>query len=92
MGLGGQYAFTKKQEKRKLDLMKGPEPEVPKGPGLIDRMFNSKWNPVKKLTNEEYSVMLEERLLRVDADIAIAEEELQKLRKEAALKEVVIKK
>lgn len=72
-------------------MMGGPPPEEPKGPGLMDRMFNTRWNPIKKLSNEEYSNMLEDRLLRVDADIAIAEEELLKLKQEAALKEAATK-
>lgn len=40
---------------------------------------------MKKLSNEEYGKMLEERLLAVEADIALADEELQNLRSEAGM-------
>ena len=41
-----------------------------------------KWSPMKVLTDEEYESMLREKLLRVDAEIAIVDEDLGKLREE----------
>ena len=41
-----------------------------------------KWSPMKKLSDEEYGNMLKERLLRVEADIALLDEELEKVRSE----------
>lgn len=41
---------------------------------------NSSWfNPMRKLSDEEYKHMLQEKLIRVEAEIALIEESLQKL-------------
>ncbi|KAB8296129.1 hypothetical protein EYC80_008922 [Monilinia laxa] len=41
---------------------------------------DSKWVPWKKLTDDEYEGMLKERLLKVDAEIAILDENLESLK------------
>ena len=48
--------------------------------GFWNQVADMKWSPMKKLSDEEYSNMLKERLLRVEADIALVDEELEKLR------------
>lgn len=57
--------------------------------GLVDssrsesfwrRMAESKWTPFKVLSDEEYEVMLRERLLRVNAELAIINDKIEKLR------------
>lgn len=45
--------------------------------------LDSKWSPVKLLTDDEYEKMLQEKLLRVNAEIALVEESIEKLRAEA---------
>ncbi|TGO26248.1 hypothetical protein BPAE_0063g00170 [Botrytis paeoniae] len=47
-----------------------------------DDWMNSKWVPWKKLSDDEYEGMLKERLLKVDAEIAILDESLQALREQ----------
>lgn len=47
-----------------------------------DDWMNSKWVPWKKLSDDEYEGMLGERLLKVDAEIAILDESLQALREQ----------
>ena len=46
------------------------------------RVANSKWSPMKVLSNEEYESMLRERLLRVNAEIALVDENIERLRAE----------
>ncbi|KAL2037490.1 hypothetical protein N7G274_009771 [Stereocaulon virgatum] len=41
-----------------------------------------KWMPMRALSDEEYGNMLRERLLRVEADIALVDEEMERLRVE----------
>lgn len=36
--------------------------------------FTSKWSPMTKLSDEQYKEMLEERILRLEADLAILDE------------------
>lgn len=48
--------------------------------GFWNKVADRKWSPMKRLSDEEYGNMLKERLLRVEADIALVDEELEKLR------------
>ena len=41
-----------------------------------------KWSPLKTLSDEEYGDMLREKLLRVEAEIALVDEEVGRLRAE----------
>lgn len=42
--------------------------------------FWSKWSPITPLSDEDYEKILEERLLRVEADIAIVDDHIKELR------------
>ncbi|TVY91543.1 hypothetical protein LAWI1_G001747 [Lachnellula willkommii] len=42
--------------------------------------MNSKWSPVKVLSDAEYEELLQERLLRVNAEIALVDETIEDLR------------
>ena len=46
------------------------------GPGMWQRFLSSKYNLMTKLTDEEYEDILQERLLRVEAEIALVDEKL----------------
>ena len=39
---------------------------------------------MKRLSNEEYGNMLREKLLRIDAEIALVDDEVERLRREEA--------
>lgn len=43
----------------------------------------SRWSPLKKLTDEEYTDMMSEKMLRIDADIALIDDRIAELRKQA---------
>lgn len=61
LGAGGQFASNS---------WSGPE----SSPRKQSSWFTSKWSPMTKLSDEEYKTMLEEKILRVEADLAILEE------------------
>ncbi|KAK3997699.1 hypothetical protein QBC44DRAFT_71263 [Cladorrhinum sp. PSN332] len=42
--------------------------------------FWAKWSPITQLSDEDYEKLLEERLLRVEADIAIIDDHIKQLR------------
>lgn len=42
--------------------------------------LNSKWSPMKVLSDSEYENMLREKLLRVNAQIALVDENIEALR------------
>ena len=74
LGLAGQVAVDvaapKIEESRKQS----------NGPGLIERIASSKWSPMTRLSDEEYERMLKERLLRVEAEIALVDEDIAKVK------------
>ncbi|KAL9592722.1 MAG: hypothetical protein Q9179_006431 [Wetmoreana sp. 5 TL-2023] len=43
------------------------------------RALDSKWSPMKILSDEEYEKMLKQKLLRVEAEIAILDEDIAKV-------------
>ncbi|KAL8643620.1 MAG: hypothetical protein Q9210_007614 [Variospora velana] len=47
---------------------------------LWKRILNSKYSPMKVLSDEQYGDLLREKLVRVDAEIAIVDEEIGKVK------------
>ncbi|KAL8686245.1 MAG: hypothetical protein Q9218_007244 [Villophora microphyllina] len=82
-GFAGQHFYNT------LDARRGP-PIAPDGASTTGRgdsntdqpvwkrALNSRWSPMKVLSDEEYEKMLKQKLLRVDAEIAILEENIAK--------------
>lgn len=42
--------------------------------------LRSNWSPLRKLTDQEYIDMMEEKILRVDADIALIDDRITELK------------
>ena len=49
---------------------------------FLHRIAEKKWIPLKALTDTEYENMLREKLLRVDAEVAILDEDIEKVKRE----------
>lgn len=49
----------------------------------MQRFAQSKWSPMSVLTDEQYEEMLQERLLKVEAEIAIIDERIEGVKKAA---------
>ena len=47
---------------------------------LKNSWLNSKWSPMKVLSDHEYENMLQEKLLKVNAEIALVDENIKALR------------
>ncbi|KAI1980308.1 hypothetical protein LOZ53_001780 [Ophidiomyces ophidiicola] len=47
---------------------------------LLERLAESKWMPIKTLTDEKYKDMLNEKLLGVEVEIALIDERIDELR------------
>lgn len=69
LGAGGQFA-----------LNKWPASVGPSTEGNKSSWLDSRWSPMKKLTDEEYEHILEEKLLRLDAEIAIIDDNIADLK------------
>ncbi|KAG0124381.1 hypothetical protein HOY82DRAFT_573246 [Tuber indicum] len=81
VGLGGQYAYNVADARHTQEVIEKMENREPKE-SIFDRAIRSRWSPVKRLTSKEYADMLKEKLLAVEADIAIANEEIEKLERQ----------
>lgn len=47
---------------------------------LKDSWLNSKWSPMKVLSDEEYKKMLEEKLLKINVELALVDESIESLK------------
>lgn len=81
IGTGAQYLYAIADERHSENVQQLPANNGASKKGFWERAFRSEWSPVKRLTHEEYKRMLEERLLGVEADIALIDEEIEYLRK-----------
>ncbi|KAF4633351.1 hypothetical protein G7Y89_g4768 [Cudoniella acicularis] len=72
-GAAGQYMYNM------ADARDSPSP-VPQDSRGKNLWMNSKWSPMKVLTDVEYEDMLREKLLRVNAQIALIDENIEALR------------
>jgi hypothetical protein len=59
-------------------------PVTPKEP-LWRRIVSSKYSPMTVLTDKQYEALLREKLLRVDTEIAVLNDDIAKLRKESEI-------
>ncbi|KAI0902585.1 hypothetical protein F4806DRAFT_491055 [Annulohypoxylon nitens] len=69
LGGTGEYLFQRFTNSSKE---KDPKPK--------SSWLDSKWSPMKKLSDREYEEMLQERLLRLDAEISIIDDNIAALR------------
>lgn len=75
VGFGGQSIANSLSE-HSSDSKTGA---VPKS-SMMERVLSSRWSPMKKLSDEEYRMILKEKLARIDADIALIDESISHLR------------
>ncbi|KAI9785375.1 MAG: hypothetical protein M1839_000394 [Geoglossum umbratile] len=54
--------------------------EDPRVKSTWENLLSSRWSPVKALSDKEYEQVLEEKLLRLDAEIALIDEDIAKLK------------
>ncbi len=72
-GATGQVVYNM-ADARNSDFSPSPERD------LKDSWLNSKWSPMKVLSDTEYEAMLQEKLLRINAQIALVDESIEALR------------
>lgn len=72
-GAAGQAVYNM-ADARNSELSQSPEKD------LKDSWLNSKWSPMKVLSDVEYEAMLQEKLLRINAQIALVDESIEALR------------
>ncbi|KAM5487458.1 hypothetical protein MaudMau93_004543 [Microsporum audouinii] len=75
LGFVGQYSYNKLEE-RQTRL----ESEPASSKTWAERIADSRWVPIKNLSDEQYKNMLQEKLLGVDVEIALIDDKLKALR------------
>lgn len=80
-GALGQAAYNFADSREGSTAKDGADDGKGKGKG---GWLNSKWSPVKALSDEEYGRILEERLLRLNAEIAVLDESIEGVKRGAS--------
>ncbi|KAF2011440.1 hypothetical protein BU24DRAFT_281217 [Aaosphaeria arxii CBS 175.79] len=83
-GFGGQHAYDFLDQKNTEQVQKDDVTEEgakEKGTWL-QRAAKSKWSPMKVLSDEEYLEMMNEKVLSVEAEIALLDDKIEELRKQ----------
>lgn len=85
-GYLGQTAYNtldaRHSEKVASDAKAIAEGRENHGKRFWERIAAMKWSPLTVLSDEDYGNMLKEKLLRVEAEIALVDEEMERLRVE----------
>lgn len=84
LGYAGQSAFNR------VDAWQMHRAQNPSKP-LAVRMAESKWIPLKHLSDEEYRGILSEKLLSIEAEIALLDEKIEGLEKSRPVTDTVTK-
>jgi hypothetical protein len=86
-GWSGQTGYNyldkrNSQELREQAQLKAKGQDKPRET-LVQKFAKSKWSPMSVLTDEQYEEMLQEKLLKVEAEIAIIDERIEGVKKMA---------
>ena len=90
LGFAGQKLFEKIDTDRTARFadVDGPTDEVANPQlkgwwGFVDRLAASKWFPLKRMSDAEYETHLQERLIAVEAEIAVIDDRIEEIRGKA---------
>ena len=85
-GYLGQTAFNaldaRHSEQVAIDIQAAAQGKTNDGKRFWERIAEMKWSPLTAVSDEDYGHLLKEKLLRVEAEIALVDEEVDRLRVE----------
>lgn len=86
LGYVGQRGYTwadeRHSERVAIAAEWDPSQPRPKKVGMWERVAQMKWSPMKTLSDDEYANILREKMLAMDAQIALVDEEVERLKEE----------
>lgn len=71
IGFGGQKLVNRLAERDVDDAS-----NIAESPSIMERILASKWLPMKRLSDEEYRDILRNKLVRVESDISLLDEDI----------------
>ncbi len=85
-GYLGQTAYdaldSRNSEKVASDVQAAAEGKKTDAKRFWERIAEMKWSPLTAVSDEDYGNLLKEKLLRVEAEIALVDEEVERLKGE----------
>ncbi|KAL5615070.1 hypothetical protein BROUX41_005130 [Berkeleyomyces rouxiae] len=76
-GVLGQLGLNRYFRRREEQLKQ--QPEGPQEP-LTERILGSKWSPFSRISDDQYVNIMEEKILRAEADISLIDDRIAELR------------
>lgn len=67
----------------------GSRPAAANPPNLLQKIASMKYSPIREVSDAEYEAVLQERLLRLDAEIALLDEKIEMVKQEVEKEEAV---
>ncbi|CBX96535.1 hypothetical protein LEMA_P108000.1 [Plenodomus lingam JN3] len=83
-GYLGQRGYNYFDARNTAAIERKARGEEEPGESLMYRFAKSKWSPMSVLNDEEYEKMMQEKVLHVEAEIALIDDKIAELRKKAA--------
>lgn len=84
VGYSGQSVYNYYDKQHTASLAPNAPPESP----ILERIMNSRFFPLRKVSDDEYLGVLQEKLWKVKAEIAVLDDDLAKLRREESARAV----
>ena len=84
-GFAGQkgYNFLDKKNSEEVEEEAQMVARGERKKNWMERIADSKWSPMEALTDERYEDMLQEKLLKIEAEIAIIDDKIEGFRRKA---------
>lgn len=84
-GFAGQkgYNFLDKKNSEEAEEESQMAARGEKKKNWMEHIADSKWSPMEVLTDERYENMLQEKLLKIEAEIAIIDDKIEGFRQKA---------
>ena len=79
-GFTGQQTYNIIGVSRSLTVGRDDTKDLRTSQSLWHRMSSSKWSPLKVLSDEEHEAILKEKMLAIDAELAMLDEDIQQLK------------
>jgi uncharacterized protein YydD (DUF2326 family) len=86
-GWAGQHGYNYLDGRNSADIEERADARkqgrVVERDNFMQKIAKSRWSPMSVLTDEQYEDMMRERMLKIDAEIAILDERIEGYRRQA---------